>query len=276
MDNSLFTLVDLDRVFRDKNPKLYRLLPKFVMNWLKRTVHQDDVNEILTSYGYDYRGLPFNHKTLEHLNITYTVENVERLPAADGRYIFASNHPLGGLDGIVLIDLIGAKYGKVKFVVNDLLMYLTPLQDVFAPVNKLGKQPAEYVRSMDELFSSDTQVLYFPAGLCSRKIKGKIVDLEWKKTFAAKAIQYRRDVVPMYFDARNTNFFYNLANIRKALGIKANIEMLYLPDELFRKRGACFNVKIGEPVPCQQLKEMGVKASIEYIRSKVYDLSQTE
>jgi putative hemolysin len=248
------------------------MLPKFVMNYLKKIVHQDEVNEILTTYGHEYRGLPFNRKVLEHLNINYTIVNSDNLPPREGRYIFASNHPLGGLDGIVLIDLIGEYYGEVKFIVNDLLMYLTPLRDVFAPVNKHGRQSTDYVKIIDELYCSDKQVLYFPAGLCSRKIKNEIVDLEWKKSFVVKAIKYKRDVVPMFFDGRNSNFFYNLANIRKSLGIKANIEMLYLSDEMFRQKNTRFTIKIGKSIPYQDLQEMGVKKSIDYVRNRIYEL----
>jgi putative hemolysin len=274
MDSSLFT-IDLDKTFHDKNPKLYKMLPKFVMNYLKRIVHQDEVNEILTTYGYENQGLSFNRKVLEHLNISYSIVNSENLPPQDGRYIFASNHPLGGLDGIILIDLIGEYYGNVKFIVNDLLMYLTPLRDVFAPVNKHGRQSAKYVTLIDDLYCSDKQVLYFPAGLCSRKIRGEIIDLEWKKSFVAKAIKYKRDVVPMFFDGRNSNFFYNLANIRKSFGIKANIEMLYLSDEMFRKKDARFTVKIGKCIPYHDLQEMGIRQSIEYVRNKVYELRKS-
>jgi putative hemolysin len=248
------------------------MLPKFALDYLKRIVHQDEINEILTAYGYDYDGLSFNRKVLEHLNINYKIENKENLPPKDGRYIFVSNHPLGGLDGIVLIDFIGENYGSVKFVVNDLLMYLTPLRDVFAPVNKHGRQSTDYAMEIDRLYGSGTQVLYFPAGLCSRKVKGNIVDLEWKKSFVAKAIKYERDITPLFFDGRNSNFFYNLANIRKALGIKANVEMLYLSDEMFRQKDALFTVKIGRSIPYQELKEMGIKKGLEYVRNKVYGL----
>jgi putative hemolysin len=271
--DSLFT-VDLDKTFHDKNPKLYKLLPKFVVNYLKRIVHQDEVNEILTAYGYEYKGLSFNRKVLEHLNITYTVANRENLPPKDGRYIFASNHPLGGLDGIILIDLIGEQYDDVKFIVNDLLMYLTPLRDVFAPVNKHGRQSASHVRAIEELYRSNKQVLYFPAGLCSRKVNGEIIDLEWKKSFVVKAIKYKRDVTPIFFDGRNSNFFYNLANIRKRLGIKTNIEMLYLSDEMFRKKGTRFTVKIGKSIPYQDLQKMNVRKGVEYVRNKVYELHE--
>jgi putative hemolysin len=252
------------------------MLPKFVLNYLKRIVHQDEINEILTTYGYEYEGLPFNRKVLEHLNINYKIESRENFPPKDGRYIFVSNHPLGGLDGIVLIDLIGENFGNVKFIVNDILMYLTPLRDVFAPVNKHGRQSADYAAAIDKLYSSDRQVLYFPSGLCSRKVKGEIVDLEWKKSFVAKAIKYGRDVTPIFFDGRNSNFFYNLANIRKSMGIKANIEMLYLSDEMFRQKGALFTVKIGKSIPYQDLQEMGIRKGLEYVRNKVYDLQKTD
>ncbi|MDR1170689.1 MAG: glycerol acyltransferase [Prevotellaceae bacterium] len=271
--DSIFT-VDLDRAFYDKNPKLYKMLPKFVLNYLKRIVHQDEVNEILTTYGYEYSGLSFNRKVLEHLNVTYTVDNRENLPPKDGRYIFASNHPLGGLDGIVLTDFIGEHYGSVKFIVNDILMYLTPLRDVFTPVNKHGRQTVDYAMMIDSLYSSDSQVLYFPAGICSRKIKGEIIDLEWKKSFIAKAVKYRRDVVPLFFDGRNSSFFYNLANIRTLMGIKANIEMLYLSDEMFRQKNAHFTVKIGKSIPYGDLQNAGIKKGVEYVRSKVYELQK--
>jgi putative hemolysin len=271
--DTLFT-VDLDKTFRDKNPEMYKLLPKFVMNYLKRIVHQDEMNEVITSFGYEYKGLAFIRKTLEHMNITYTTENGENLPPKDGRYIFASNHPLGGLDGIVMIDLIGEHYGNVKSVSNDLLMYLTPLRELFVPVNNYGRQSTNYVTIINEVYSSEKQILYFPAGLCSRKIKGEIIDLEWKKSFVGKAIKFKRDVVPVFFDGRNSNFFYNLANIRKKLRIKTNIEMLYLADEMFRKKGVQFRVKIGKSIPCQDLQAMGVKKGVEYVRNKVYELNK--
>jgi putative hemolysin len=268
--DSTFT-VDIDKLFSDKNPGLYRILPGFVIKYLKKIIHQDDVNEILVKYGNDYSGKAFNRKVLEHLNISYNVEKEENLPRG-GRYIFASNHPLGALDGIVLMDFIGKNYDGIKFVVNDILMYLKPLQELFAPVNKLGKQSADYVRQIDELYSSDKQVLYFPAGMCSRKIRGQIIDLEWKRSFAAKAIKYRRDIVPLYFDGRNSGFFYALANIRKFLGIRANVEMLYLADEFFKKKNSCFTLRVGKPVSCDALREMGIKPATDYIRKCVYEL----
>ena len=264
--------IDIDKIIKSKNPGLYRLTPGFILRYIKRIVHQDDINEMLINYGATHRGASFAGRVLEHLNVGYRVENEHRLPPPDGRYIFASNHPLGGLDGLVLIDLINRHYNKVKFVVNDLLMNLSPLEEVFVPVNKHGRQTEEYARRIDQLYASDTQVLYFPAGLCSRRAGGIISDPEWKKSFITKAIKYQRDVVPIYFDGRNSNFFYRLANIRKKLGIKANIEMFYLADELFRQRDATFTIKIGQSISQAELRAMPSRERVGYVRSKTYEM----
>ncbi|MDR2563356.1 MAG: 1-acyl-sn-glycerol-3-phosphate acyltransferase [Prevotellaceae bacterium] len=264
--------IDIDKILRGRNPGLYRLIPRFVLAYIKRIVHQEEVNEILTSYGEAYSGAAFAGKTLEHLGVGYRVEGAENFPPQGGRYIFASNHPLGGLDGLVLIDLINKHYGMVKFVVNDLLMNLKPLEDVFVPVNKHGRQSAEYVRRIDELYKSEVQVLYFPAGLCSRRNKGVISDPEWKKSFVSKAIKYERDVVPIYFDGRNSNFFYTLALIRKKLGVKANIEMFYLADELFKQRGAEFVIRIGKRISYSELMSIPASRRVNYVRNRTYEM----
>ena len=228
-------IIDVDKVIKNKNPRLYKALPGFVLRYVKRILHQDELNYILTNFGHT-DGLEFLDLTLNYLGVTYDMKGGENLPPEDGRYIFVSNHPLGGLDGMVLLQAMGRKYPQTKFIVNDVLMYLKPLNTVFVPVNKYGRQSSEYANRIDDLYASDNQVLYFPAGLCSRKIKGKIVDLEWKKSFLTKAIKYKRDIIPIYFEGRNSNFFYNLSNFRTFLGIKANIELFYLSDELFKQK----------------------------------------
>ena len=239
--------IDIAEVIRKKNPNLLRILPGFAIRYLKRLIHQDEINRII----YDYRhchGLNFVRSVLDDMHISYSTEGLDRLPA-DGRYVFASNHPLGGFDGLVLMDAIGTTFPDIRFIVNDLLLNIKNFDPVFVPVNKHGQQTAEYARRIDETYAGNAQVLYFPAGLCSRKIKGKITDLKWKKNFIRKAVQYRRDVVPVYFEGRNSGFFYNLANIRKALGIRANIEMTFLVDELFKQKGRHFRLRFGDPIP---------------------------
>ncbi len=265
--------IDVDEIFKRKNPRLYKLLPGFILGYIKRTIHQDEINKALELYSDKY-GLEFVRAILEHMNIDYTVEGEENIPLK-GRHIFVSNHPLGGLDGMVFLDIIGKYHKKVKFIVNDLLLNLKNLEPVFVPVNKHGRQSTEYVRKIEDLYRSDYQVLYFPAGICSRKQGKVIADLEWKKNFIKKAIEHNRDVVPVHFDGKNSRFFYQLANLRKMVGIKANIEMFYLPDEMFRQSSQKINVTIGKPIPWSHFdKSKSLNEWAEEVKSEVYRLGQ--
>ena len=263
--------IDIREVIRKKNPSLAAMMPGFVVSFMKRLIHEDEVNRII----YDYReryGLAFVRSVLEDMKVTYSMEGMEHIPV-DHRYIFASNHPLGGFDGLVLMDAIGTVFPEIRFIVNDLLLNLKNFDPVFVPVNKHGRQSADYARKIDETYASDAQVLYFPAGLCSRKIKGQITDPKWNKNFIQKAIQYKRDVVPIYFEGRNSNFFYNVANLRKKLRIKANIEMTFLVDELFKQKGRHLCLKFGAPISYTTFdKSKDYNHWTEVVREKAYAL----
>jgi putative hemolysin len=265
--------IDIEKVIAGKSPRLLKALPRFIVKYLKRLIHQDELNELLSLEGHK-KGIEFTDAVLEFMEVTYRVEGMGNI-SDNGRYIFASNHPLGGLDGIILIHLLGKKYQDVKFPVNDLLMYIPQLHSVFVPINKHGSQSSQNAKMLEEAYSSHTQILYFPAGLCSRKQKGRIEDLEWKKNFIAKAVKHQRDIVPVYFSGRNSNFFYNLAKLRATLGIKANIEMLYLVDEMFKQKGESITVKIGKPIPFSMFdNSRPPQAWANWVKSRVYEMSQ--
>ncbi|NLO70603.1 MAG: glycerol acyltransferase [Porphyromonadaceae bacterium] len=249
MENDEIMRLDVDEILKAKLPN--KKLPRFVVNYLKKIVHQDEMNAFFQE-AHGLKNIDFIEKTIyDHLQSGADFEGLENLPPKDGRYIFVSNHPLGGLDSLILGLVLGRHYdGKVKFFANDILMFLKPMQDMFLPVNKGGKggNVRENARAVDEFFRSDNHLIMFPAGANSRKINGKIQDLPWVKTFVTKALQYQRDVVPITFEARNSNFFYNLSKIRTKLGLP-NLEMLYLVDEMYKQRGNRFNVKIGKTIP---------------------------
>lgn len=271
-DNNILS-VDVEKVIRGKSPALADRLPRFVINCIKRIIHQDEINKLLYDNRF-YTGVDFAAHILQDMGVTYRVHYTGSRPDPHGRYIFVSNHPLGGMDGMVIISYIGSMFPDVRFIVNDLLMYIKPLAPIFVPVNKYGRMRHEGSMLFQQTFDSDAQILYFPAGLCSRLIDGKIADLDWKKTFVTKAIESKRDIVPMFFSGENSRFFYRLANIRKFLGIKANIETFLLPDEMFRKKGASFDLIIGEPVPYTTLtEEHSHKEWCDIIRRKCYATS---
>lgn len=238
--------LNVDQILANKSPKWHKRLPKFIIRLLERIIHQDEINGFLRIHG-DEKGVTFAQNGVQFLDMKFDVVNPENIPAT-GRYIIVSNHPLGGLDGIGYIGLLSHYREDLKFPVNDLLLNLKPFSDIFVPINKHGRQSMEAVKALNETFESDNLVFYFPAGLCSRRQKGVIKDLDWKGTIVSKAKQYERDIIPVHFEGQNSNFFYNLANFRKKLGIKFNIEMLFLPDEMFKQRGKTFKITFGKPI----------------------------
>jgi len=265
--------IDIEKVIASKSPKLLKYLPSFILNYLKRILHEDQLNAIIYK-NREAMGSDFATAVLEGFQAKINVINPHLIPTTE-RYIIASNHPLGGMDGMALISVVGNVRKDVVFPVNDLLLFLPNLKPIFIPVNKVGNNTAQNAKIFQETFSSEKIILYFPAGLCSRKISGNIMDLEWKKTFIAKAKEFQRDVIPVYIDGRNSNFFYNLSNLRKKLGIKANIEMLYLVDEMFNQKGKNINVIFGEPISYKTFdKSKSDKKWAEYMKQIVYDLGK--
>lgn len=264
------TQIDIKQVLRQKAPSAARKIPGFMVDYLIRTVHQDELNEILRRY-HDKDGVAFMQELIGYFDLNLELVNEENIPA-EGRYIFASNHPLGGLDGICLSAIIGGRFdGKIRYLVNDLLLYLSNLRSIFVPINKHGAQGKKNAELIEKAYASDNQIITFPAGLCSRKQNGKIQDTEWKKSFIQKAVEYRRDIVPVFFEGRNSNFFYRLANMRKALGIKMNYEMIYLPDEMFKSKHKTYSIHFGKPIPWQTFDSSRKPAEwAEWVKEIVY------
>ena len=264
--------IDVDKVLRERLPKYYRYIPRFAVRWLERTICQDQLNAILLKMA-GKNSVDAATAALDEMDITVRATGLEHLP--EGRYMFMSNHPLGGLDGLALISLLGNRYDKnIKFLVNDLLMAVEPLRDVFLPVNKYGSQSRAAATQIEEALKSDAQFITFPAGLCSRmQPDGTIADLPWQKAAVAHAVNYQRDIVPIYFDANNSRFFYRFAKWRKKLGIKFNIELIFLPKEMIKQCGATLRVFIGEPIPWDSLDARAPKREAARLRDLVINMA---
>ena len=264
--------IDIDKVLRTRVPRYRKWMPRFVVRWLERLVHQDELNAVLDHIG-ERHGVEAAKAIIEHLDITLDVHGKENLPDG-GRYLFVSNHPLGGLDGIALIAGIGAHYGgEIRFLVNDLLMAVKPLSDVFLPVNKYGRQKREAVEAIETEYAGNRQMLSFPAGLCSRRLDdGSIGDLPWQKNVVVMATRHRRDIVPIRFDAVNSNRFYRIARLRERLGIKFNFEMILLPAEVLKKRGQTLHIVVGKPIDFSTLDTRHPLDEAARLRKLVYKL----
>lgn len=267
-------LIDIDAILASKAGKKARYVPRFLVSYLKKIAHQEELNGFLENE-QDRYGVEFIEDFFRFFDNSFEVEGMENLPS-EGWHTFVSNHPLGAIDGMGLGMILGRHYDeKIKYLVNDLLMNIPQLKSLFIPINKTGRQAKNLPRQVDEAFKSENHILMFPAGICSRRTNGVIRDLEWKKTFITKSVQTQRDVVPIHFDGRNSDFFYNLANINKMLGLKFNIAMLYLADEMFKNRGQKFKVTIGKPIAWETFDKSRTPAEwAQYVQDVVYSLKR--
>lgn len=264
--------IDVKAILKAKAGKKARYIPGFVVSYLKRIIHQDEVNEFLMANKNNH-GIDFLNAFVEGFGNSFEVHGLENLPK-EGCCTFVSNHPLGAQDGIGLAYLLAPQYkGKIKFLVNDLLMNIPQLSEFWVPINKTGKQARNFPQQVNAAFESDNHIVMFPAGICSRKRKGVVRDLEWKKTFITKSVQTKRDIVPIHFEGENSKFFYRLANLNRMLGIKFNIAMLYLSDEMYKNRNKKFKVTIGKPIPWQTFdKSKTPHEWAQYVKEHVYTL----
>lgn len=275
MNNNEVLRIDVDKILQSKMGDKAKRVPRFLVSWLKRRLHQDEVNAFLEKEG-DIQGVPWVEDVVEHLGMKLVIEGEENLPSSEDpkRYTFVSNHPLGGLDGVALGAVLGRRYeGQIKYLVNDLLMNLPGLAPLCIPINKTGKQSRQFPLMVEAGFKSDNHIIMFPAGLCSRKQKGVIRDLPWNKTFITKSVETQRDIVPIHFGGRNSEKFYRIANICKFFRLKFNVAMIYLVDEMFGNRDKTFVVKIGKPIPWQTFdKSLTPLQWAQYVQDEVYKL----
>jgi 1-acyl-sn-glycerol-3-phosphate acyltransferase len=263
--------IDLEQIIREKNPRLLKVLPRFVISYIRRVIHEKQVNEFIAVHG-EKQDMDFIKAVVELFEINIVVKGEENIPALGG-CIFASNHPLGGLDAVTLLEVISRKRTDLKFIVNDILLQLKNLSGIFTGVNKHGKTSAQRLEEIDKLYSSQQGVLIFPAGLVSRKQGKEIRDLEWKKSFITQAKKHDRSIIPVFISAKNSSWFYNLAKWRKRIGIGANLEMLYLVDEMYQQHNKTITIIFGEALtPSQFDKTHSDKEWAAIVKEHVYAL----
>ena len=266
--------VDIDNILKDKMGTKAKFVPSFLVNWLKRIAHQDQVNAFLWENRH-LVGTEWLEECVRYLDATLNIVGEENLPQKnDGRYYtFVSNHPLGGEDGVALGAIIGRHYdGQFRYLVNDLLMNLPGLAPLCIPINKTGQQGRDFPRMVEAGFQSQNHMLMFPAGLCSRRKNGVIRDIPWKKTFIRKSVEYQRDVVPIHFSGHNSNFFYRLANFSDRY-LPFNLAMLFLVDEMYKNVHQTYRIAIGKPIPWQTFDKTRKPAEwAQWVQDQVYKL----
>ncbi|MFN5418635.1 MAG: 1-acyl-sn-glycerol-3-phosphate acyltransferase [Flavobacteriia bacterium] len=265
--------IDIKRLIGSKNPRLLKWLPGFIIKYLERILHQKEINQFLKE-NPGKKNQEFCSAVVDLLQMKIEIKGIENIPKTGGATL-AMNHPLGGMDALALVHILKEHRTDIKYIVNDLLLQLEPLKELFVGVNKHGKNNEGTFQKMDDLFKSDQLIGVFPAGLVSRKSNGKVRDLEWKKTFITLSKKGNNPIIPIYIDGKMSNFFYRLANFRKFLGIKANVEMLYLANELFKQKNVTVTFTVGKPIyPDDINSSMSLRAWANEIRERVYKLSK--
>ena len=264
--------IDIEKIIGNKNPTLLKWMPKPMLSYIKRIVHEDEINQIMHKHGH-LHGLDFVGALIQEFGVEVELKGEENITQEAG-VIFAANHPLGGLDGVAFMHALGKYRKDIKFLVNDVLTNIKNFEELFVPVNKHGSHGRGGIAAIEAAYSGKDALLVFPAGLVSRKLPGGIKDLEWKKSFISKAKKYQKTIVPVYIKGRNSGFFYNLAKYRKMLGVKANIEMFYLADEMFQQRGKKVTIHVGKPISYQYFdKSKSEKEWAAVVREQVYQLA---
>lgn len=262
--------IDVRAILANKNPTLVKWLPNFIINWLERFVHQEKFNRFLKQFNH-LSGAHFAKQVIKEMQANVIVNGLRNIPLTGGA-IIVSNHPLGGLDGMALLVEASKTRNDVKVLANDILTLIPQFKNEFVAVNKLGSTTKSGLIKIENTYSSGNLVLVFPAGLCSRKINGKIVDLDWQKSFLVKSIQYNLPIIPVFIEGENTKRFYRIANWRKYFGIKFNIEMMTLPDELYKQAGKSISITFGNPISPSLFNKKDALSQAQKIKSFVYQL----
>lgn len=264
--------ISVEDLLRRRAPRLAACLPSAAVRALERCLCVDRLNDYIAANA----GLPtadFLHRFLDELQVSYTIEGLGGLKS-DGRYILASNHPFGGLDGVILAAAMIDCFGDVGVVVNDLLSEIRPLEKIWIPVNVRGRQCGDYALRFDEVLRSSKPVVTFPAGLCSRLVDGRVRDVKWHASFVRRAVMHDRDIVPVYVAGRLSDGFYRLAALRRLSGLRFNLEMLRLPAEMYAQRGAKIRIRVGRPLRCCDIRRSESTDEVaREVRRKVYEMS---
>tara|TARA_B100000809_G_C15138494_1_gene531811 strand:- start:2686 stop:3519 length:834 start_codon:yes stop_codon:yes gene_type:complete len=267
--------IDVAKSIKDSNSKLLTKLPYFVVRLISKIVKEKEINEVLNKYSDDIGG-DFLKSILEEFNITLEIEGLENLPNNE-KCFFASNHPFGIIDGLILTSIVNNKYGHLKAIANDAFDFIPHLKPFIISVNVYGKSSKDHITALEKTYQSNIPITHFPAGAVSRITAGKVQDDVWKKSFVRKAIQHKRDIVPFYIHGKNSNLFYFVYRIRQWLGIDQNIELMLLPSEMFKKRNKTIKINIGKPIAHSSLDKTATNTEwAKKIRNQVYQLGESK
>ena len=222
----------------------------------------------------DYQGCEFADHLLENMKITIDVspEQLENIPK-EGGFVMVSNHPFGGIEGVMLLSAIAKVRPDFKLMANFILSHIPNLKDCFFSVNPFEKNP-EWKSSVGGIKGTIQHIAdghglgVFPAGEVSRYHGHDYPeDLPWSTSIARIIKKAEVPVIPVFWDGRNSKWFYAVDKIHSMLGTAR------LTKELINKHDTCFNLQIGKPILPSELEVYdNPKDLAAYLRSRSYAL----
>jgi putative hemolysin len=267
--------IDIEKSIKNGNSKFLKKLPRFFIRLMIRITGQEEMNRVIYN-NREKSGVPFINGILKDWNVKVEITGEHNIPSS-GRFIFAANHPVGGMDAMSIFNMMYRFFPVIVSPSNELLKAIPNLRPLILGLNVFGKNTKETAQKINELFESDIQVMMFPAGEVSRRRKGVISDPLWQKSFITKAVQHRRDIIPVFISGRNSNLFYFVANLRKFLGVKMYVETLLLPREMLKQRNSTIIINIGKPISYKSLTPELTHAEWAFkIKSIVYSLPENK
>ena len=269
MKNNTSKIFSIDKIIDEKKIYFYKKLPNFIQNFIKSLLYEKEVNELLFLYK-DEPPKQFFTKIIDHLQISINLDYKYKLDQ-NKRYIFVCNHPTGILDGIVILKTLSENF-DCRIIANDIISNLHNLDKILLPIDWIGSMSKKQALKIIETLESNKQLILFPAGEVSKITSFKIQDNKWNNFFIKKAKQYNRDIVPIYISGHNSIWFYLIYIIRYSFRIKFNLEMFLLIHELFNKQKHTINLKFGNPISFQSLKNKNINKECNRIQKAIYCL----
>ncbi|PKL20820.1 MAG: hypothetical protein CVV48_10930 [Spirochaetae bacterium HGW-Spirochaetae-4] len=267
--------IDIAQLLHTHKPGIARFVPKWLVRSLSRLLHVDELNGFLGAH-YTDEPFQFIHEAGKFLELSLQVTGEERLAQyVDKRSILVANHPLGGPESMLLMELAGTYSPQAKMISRTVVMdALVPIAPLLIPIPTPENHALAH--TFKQAFKGDDPIVLFPAGYCSRPLSnGVLFDYVWFSTFVKMAKRYGRPIVPVHIDGSNSKKFYRLSSLRRRLGIKASLESLYLIDEMFKQRGKVVAMTVGFPIDPAVLDDSETdEAWADKIRNHVYLLGK--
>lgn len=266
-------MISVERSFYERFPRLAegrpRELARPVIELLRRVACEERINAFLAETK-GLVGFAFVERAIELLQLRYSVANTDRenIPV-EGRVVIVANHPLGALDALALIHLVGSVRRDVKVLANDLLLQFTQLKPLLLPLPVFGGGSAHGgARAAYRALENDEALIVFPAGEVSRMRAAGVRDATWSPGFVRLALKTGAPVVPVHIAAQNSPVFYGVSMLAKPLS------SLLLPREMFGAARARIELQVGENVPAAALTQSTQQPQriAQQMRTHVYRL----